>query len=112
MLSGTLPSQPKQNSDTTAINKNSTTNSSWALKIRILSAVDLPSSITPSSPLCPLLKCGLVTDPELAAECEAMLQATDTTTKVPPMHHFSPDHHQPTNHTTKDISLLKEHLNS
>jgi len=113
MLFGTLPSQPKQNSDTTAINKNSTTNPSWALKIRILSAVDLPSSISPSSPLCPLLKCGLVTDPELTAECEAILQAADATTKLPPLQYSSPDHHHPTNHTTnKDISLLKDRLNS
>jgi len=37
------------------------TNDRWSLSIRINSVVDLPSSIIPSTPLCPLMKFGLIT---------------------------------------------------
>jgi hypothetical protein len=33
----------------------------WSIRVRIISAVDLPPSIVPSTPLCPLLKIGVLT---------------------------------------------------
>ena len=33
---------------------------SWSVRIRLISAVDLPPSLTPHAPLCPLLKFGIV----------------------------------------------------
>jgi hypothetical protein len=39
----------------------SSTNDRWSLSVRLNSAVDLPSSIIPSMPLCPLMKFGLIT---------------------------------------------------
>ena len=47
----------------------------WALKVRLLSAVDLPPYLTPSSPLCPIVKLGIVTDPELALQCENIVKS-------------------------------------
>ena len=47
------------------LESNATSSSSldekWSLSVRLNSAVDLPSSIIPSTPLCPLMKFGLIT---------------------------------------------------
>lgn len=37
-----------------------TVGESWSVRIRLISAVDLPPSLTPNAPLCPLLKFGIV----------------------------------------------------
>ncbi len=42
-------------------NDSATTDGRWSLSVRLNSAVDLPSSIIPSMPLCPLMKFGLIT---------------------------------------------------
>lgn len=42
-------------------NDSTSTDGRWSLSVRLTSAVDLPSSIIPSMPLCPLMKFGLIT---------------------------------------------------
>ena len=42
-------------------NQSESTDGRWSLSVRLNSAVDLPSSIIPSMPLCPLMKFGLIT---------------------------------------------------
>ena len=40
----------------------------WSLRVRLLSAVDLPPSLSPTVPLCPFFKFGLVEDIVAALE--------------------------------------------
>ena len=54
-------SQQSMDSDELDLNSSTSSEERWSLSVRINSAVDLPSSIIPTMPLCPSLKFGLIT---------------------------------------------------
>lgn len=52
----------------------------WSLRVRLISAVDLPPSIVPSVPLCPFFKFGLITESEAdSASTSASTSASSCT---------------------------------
>lgn len=103
-------------SDDTSSESSSTSSASsdeeeeqWSLRVRLLSAVDLPPSLSPTVPLCPWFKFGLVED------IVAALESTDADNNVDVDEHYQQntvDDQQNNRHSRTILPRRNEHEHS
>ena len=75
----------------------------WSLRVRLLSAVDLPPSLSPTVPLCPWFKFGLVED--IVAALSQETADTDGGDQQDVNH--DSDDHDSDDHDSSDVSILE-----